>query len=96
MAIGENPLHVEAIAGKLRRAASGAGPGGIFTLALAAIDLALWDLYGKGELRPDTVLTGMFVSDETIVNPQDVMLVIDDAREEEIQRQLRRAATEAA
>ena len=26
---------------------SGAGPGGIFTLALAAIDLALWDIKGK-------------------------------------------------
>ena len=47
LVIGENPLYVEAIAGKLRRAASGAGPGGIFTLALAAIDIALWDLKGK-------------------------------------------------
>jgi RIO kinase 1 len=56
----------------------------------------MWSLFEQGELKPDTVLTGVFVSDETIVNPQDVMLVIDDAREEEIQRQLRRAATEAA
>ena len=47
LAVGENPLYVERIAGKLRAAASSAGPGGIFTLALAAVDLALWDLKGK-------------------------------------------------
>ena len=32
---------------KLWKAASGSGPAGIFTLALAAIDLALWDIKGK-------------------------------------------------
>ena len=40
-------LQVEAIAAKLRLAASGAGPGGLFTLALSAIDIALWDIKGK-------------------------------------------------
>src|SRR5207302_2614969 len=43
LAIGEDPLRVEAIASKLRTAASHAGPGGIFSLALSAIDIALWD-----------------------------------------------------
>ena len=33
--IGEDPMRVEAIGAKLRQAASGSGPGGIFSLALA-------------------------------------------------------------
>ena len=49
----------------------------------------MWDLYEQGELRPETKLTGVFAADETVVDPDDVMLVIDDAREEEIQRRLR-------
>ena len=40
LVIGEDPHRVEAIADKLRLAASGSGPGGIFTLALSAIDIA--------------------------------------------------------
>jgi L-alanine-DL-glutamate epimerase-like enolase superfamily enzyme len=44
LVIGEDPLRIEAIVDKLRRAASGAGPGGLFTQALSAIDVALWDI----------------------------------------------------
>jgi L-talarate/galactarate dehydratase len=45
--IGDDPTQTEAMAAKLRRAAGPSGPGGIFTLALSAIDLACWDLKGK-------------------------------------------------
>ena len=51
----------------------------------------MWSLFEQGELRPDSTLTGVFALEETVVDPNDVMLVIDDAREEEIQRQLRLA-----
>ena len=45
--IGDDPLPVEAVAAKLQKAAGSAGPEGIFTLALAAVDMALWDIKGK-------------------------------------------------
>ena len=45
--IGEDPMGVEAVSEQLRLAASSAGPEGIFTLALSAIDIALWDINGK-------------------------------------------------
>jgi L-alanine-DL-glutamate epimerase-like enolase superfamily enzyme len=47
LVVGEDPTQTEAIAAKLRRAAGSAGPGGIFSLALSAIDIACWDLRGK-------------------------------------------------
>src|SRR5260370_29854054 len=44
LVVGDDPTHVEAIAAKLRRAAGGSGPAGIFTLARSAIHVACWDL----------------------------------------------------
>jgi L-talarate/galactarate dehydratase len=47
MIIGEDPLRIEALTQKLRTLAASAGPGGILTLAISGIDMALWDLKGK-------------------------------------------------
>ena len=45
--MGDDPTQVEAIAAKARRAAGPSGPGGIFSLALSAVDIACWDIKGK-------------------------------------------------
>ena len=45
--VGEDPLCGDAVMSKLRTASAPCGPGGIVTLALAAIDIALWDIRGK-------------------------------------------------
>lgn len=67
---------------------------GRFAPELLATEFAreMWALFEQGELRPDSELTGVFARDETVVDADGVMLVIDDAREEEIQRQLRLAS----
>ena len=45
--IGMDPLRIEAVTGKLRTLNGNLGPGGVFAHALAAIDIALWDIKGK-------------------------------------------------
>ena len=49
----------------------------------------LWDVYERGELTADTQLTGQFARDETLADSEGVLLVVDDAREEAMQRALR-------
>jgi L-alanine-DL-glutamate epimerase-like enolase superfamily enzyme len=44
---GEDPLRTELITAKMRAASAANGPGGLATLAHAAIDIALWDIRGK-------------------------------------------------
>ena len=56
--VGDDPHQVERIADKLRTAAGSSGPGGIFTLALSAIDTALWDIRGKALGMPLATLLG--------------------------------------
>jgi RIO kinase 1 len=67
---------------------------GRFAPELLATEFAreMWALFEQGELRPDSELTGVFAIDKTVIDPSSVMLVIDDAREEEMQRQLRLAS----
>jgi L-talarate/galactarate dehydratase len=58
LVVGDDPRQVEAITAKCRRAAGSSGPGGIFTLALSALDVACWDLKGKAEGRSVCALLG--------------------------------------
>lgn len=58
LTVGEDPLRIESIIMKLRAAADSSGPGGIFTLALSAIDVALWDIKGKALEQPLWKLLG--------------------------------------
>src|SRR5262249_56583696 len=56
--VGGDPMGIEAIIAKLRANSGDAGPGGIFTLALSAIDTALWDIKGKALDQPLWMLLG--------------------------------------
>src|SRR5215831_10517995 len=58
LVVGEDPHRIEAIIAKLRAAAGGSGPAGMFTLALSAIDIALWDIRGKALGQPLWKLLG--------------------------------------
>nr|WP_273421501.1 PA4780 family RIO1-like protein kinase [Halomonas sp.] len=49
----------------------------------------MWALYETGELHPDSKLTGHFEFDSHIANVDELMEVIDDAKEEEAERQAR-------
>ena len=50
----------------------------------------IWALFEAGELQADSVLTGVFAREEGVTDPDAVMVVIDDAREEAIRRELGR------
>ena len=47
----------------------------------------LWRLFKLGELRTETVLTGEFVDDDSVVDIEGVQRVIEDARDEDERRQ---------
>ena len=54
----------------------------------------MWFLYEQGKLKPDGILTGRFVFDQRSADVDDVMLTIEDARQEAIARQLGREEAE--
>ncbi|MEO6690565.1 MAG: PA4780 family RIO1-like protein kinase [Dokdonella sp.] len=62
---------------------------GRFAPELIETDYAreMWALFEEGELRPDSVLTGVFVRDETPADVDAVIEAIDEAREEALRRQ---------
>jgi RIO kinase 1 len=66
---------------------------GRFAPELLATEFAreMWALFSANELRPESVLTGVFAVEATAVDPDEVLLAIDDARDEALQRELRRA-----
>jgi RIO kinase 1 len=63
-----------------------------FAPELLATEFAreMWDVYQRGELTADKQLTGLFARDETLADSDAVLLVVNDAREEAIQRELGR------
>jgi RIO kinase 1 len=62
---------------------------GKFAPQLLETDFAMemWALFEKGELRPDSILTGTFIRDNTAADLNRVMTAIDEAREEAVRRQ---------
>ena len=65
---------------------------GRFAPELLATEFAreIWALFEAGDLQADSVLTGVFARAEGVTDPDAVMIVIDDAREENIRRELGR------
>jgi RIO kinase 1 len=53
----------------------------------------MWALFEQGELKVDSELTGRFVRDETQADLDAVMVVIEDAREEALHREIGRQET---
>lgn len=49
----------------------------------------MWQLFEQGELKPESVLTGIHVKDETPADVEQVVLAIDEAREQEMLRRER-------
>ncbi len=62
---------------------------GRFAPALLASQYApeMWALFELGELKPETQLTGVFAKDETVADVREVMLAIDEAREDALRRE---------
>jgi RIO kinase 1 len=48
----------------------------------------MWALFEQGELKADSALTGKFARDETAADADSVLLIIEDAREEAMRREL--------
>lgn len=71
---------------------------GQFAPQLLTTDYAneIWALFEEGELKPDSALTGIFIKEMADPDVGEVVLVIDDAREEALRRQRGRDEAKAA
>jgi RIO kinase 1 len=71
---------------------------GRFAPELLTTDYAheIWKLYQDGELHPDVSLTGVFQHDQTRADVGDILLHIDEARDEAERRERGRREAEAA
>lgn len=49
----------------------------------------MWQLFEQGELKPESILTGIHIKDETPADVEQVVLAIDEAREQEMFRRER-------
>ena len=54
----------------------------------------MWSLFQQGELKADSTLTGVFARDESQTDPDSVLAVIEDARDEAREAALRKALAE--
>lgn len=54
----------------------------------------MWSLFQQGELKADSTLTGVFARDESKTDPDSVLAVIEDAREEALRKALAEEAEE--
>ena len=50
----------------------------------------MWALFEQGELTADAPLTGIFARDETVADADGVLVAVEDARQDAIQRELGR------
>ncbi len=60
LVLGDDPMMPEAIGAKLLELGGGGAPAGLVTRAVAAIDIALWDIRGKALGQPVYKLLGGF------------------------------------
>ena len=54
----------------------------------------MWSLFQQGELKAESTLTGVFARDESETDPDSVLAVIEDARDEAREAALRKALAE--
>jgi RIO kinase 1 len=56
----------------------------------------MWSLFQQGELKAESTLTGIFARDDSQTDPDSVLAVIEDARDEAREAALRKALAEEA